>query len=119
MGKFGSFQSALLHHQPYSCYYHIVSSTELVPVDNMDSQQVLDAFQFQPSIETQANNQHIVDDQSSQKLTIEEIQEMRDKNIKGEMDAGAVIKKIVENSVTFEQKTEFAKAKYIKRKVKK
>jgi tRNA (adenine-N(1)-)-methyltransferase non-catalytic subunit len=39
--------------------------------------------------------------------------------MKGEVSSEAVIKALVENSKTFDQKTDFAKAKYIKKKEKK
>ena len=48
-----------------------------------------------------------------------DIEELKQKSTKGELSSDAVIKTLVENSKTFDQKTEFAKAKYIKKKEKK
>ncbi len=59
------------------------------------------------------DNRHLVDSTDSQKITEEDIVQMRsDPSISG----STIIKTIIQNSATFESKTSFSKAKYIKRK---
>eukprot|EP00741_Cyanophora_paradoxa_P007328 tig00001107_g7088.t1 len=60
------------------------------------------------------DNSTLVDDNSAQKLTQEEINKM-----KGEVDGAEIIKALVSNSATFQGKTEFSREKYIKKKTKK
>ena len=61
------------------------------------------------------DNRNIVDSSTHQKLSKEEIMSLR-----GEGKAGdEIIKQLVENSATFEDRTEFSKAKYLKKKKKK
>jgi len=61
------------------------------------------------------DNRDLKDTSSSQSLSYETIQEMRSSGTDGE----TLIKSLISNSATFQDKTEFSKAKYIKRKAKK
>eukprot|EP00002_Diphylleia_rotans_P017905 TRINITY_DN3473_c0_g2_i5.p1 TRINITY_DN3473_c0_g2~~TRINITY_DN3473_c0_g2_i5.p1 ORF type:complete len:175 (-),score=46.40 TRINITY_DN3473_c0_g2_i5:154-678(-) len=60
-------------------------------------------------------NQFIVDDNQSQKLTPEDIQRMKDEGTSG----AKIIQALVENSASFQSRTEFSREKYIRRKQKK
>lgn len=53
----------------------------------------------------------MVDDNKSQKLTADEIKKMKEKG-----NGDEIVKKLIENSSTFEQKTVYSKEKYVKRK---
>lgn len=65
-------------------------------------------------IETTVDNRDLKDDNTAQALTAEDINEM-----KGEKSGEEIIAALVESSATFAAKTEFSKAKYLKRKTKK
>ena len=59
------------------------------------------------------DNRDLVDSNDSQKMTLEELSQMKsDPSISG----SCIVKAIIENSSTFESKTSFSKAKYIKKK---
>ena len=67
-----------------------------------------------PSInsEQKNDNRNLVDNNKSQGLQFEEIEQMRQDGTHG----SAIVNKLIANSSTFDQKTEFSKAKYIKKK---
>jgi len=54
----------------------------------------------------------LLDDRANQKLSHEEILEMQRKGVEGQ----DIIKALVDNSASFQSKTEFSQAKYIKKK---
>ncbi|QDZ18556.1 non-catalytic subunit Trm6 of tRNA (Adenine(58)-N(1))-methyltransferase [Chloropicon primus] len=64
---------------------------------------------------TERNNANLVDDGTAQKLSHEEIEKLKSEGISG----GDLIEKLVENSATFEGKTEFSQEKYKRKKQKK
>mmetsp|Transcript_8504 Transcript_8504/g.25194 ORF Transcript_8504/g.25194 Transcript_8504/m.25194 type:complete len:512 (+) Transcript_8504:357-1892(+) len=64
------------------------------------------------SLEQKNDNRNLVDDNKSQKLQLQEIEQMRQDGTHG----SDIVEKLIENSATFDQKTEFSKAKYIKKK---
>ncbi len=68
-----------------------------------------------PAIEQANDNRDLVDDNRSQNLNHKELEKLVQKGIQG----SAIVSALVENSKTFDQKTEFSKAKYIARKQKK
>ncbi|KAE8751423.1 hypothetical protein FOCC_FOCC001998 [Frankliniella occidentalis] len=61
------------------------------------------------------DNRNIVDDGSSQKLSMEEIVSLRDEGLSSKEIVGTLI----ENSTTFQSKTEYSQQKYLKKKEKK
>eukprot|EP00033_Pygsuia_biforma_P002931 GCRY01003231.1.p1 GENE.GCRY01003231.1~~GCRY01003231.1.p1 ORF type:complete len:435 (-),score=43.90 GCRY01003231.1:111-1415(-) len=61
------------------------------------------------------DNRNFTDSNTAQSLTAEEIEKMRNEGTTGK----DIIGKLVEKSETFQQKSDYAKAKYIKRKQKK
>ncbi|XP_066907262.1 tRNA (adenine(58)-N(1))-methyltransferase non-catalytic subunit TRM6 [Halyomorpha halys] len=62
-----------------------------------------------------ADNRNITDDGSSQSLTSNDINEMRESGL----SAQVILEKIIENSKTFKEKTEYSQEKYLKKKEKK
>jgi len=58
------------------------------------------------------NNKELIDDNSAQQLTSEQIMEMKQKGIEGEK----IVQALVEGSVTFQKKTEFSQQKYLRKK---
>jgi tRNA (adenine-N(1)-)-methyltransferase non-catalytic subunit len=58
-----------------------------------------------------ANNSHLVDDNSSQKLSATQIQQL-----KHELSGKEVIQQLADNSATFAGKTEFSQQKWLKKK---
>ena len=61
------------------------------------------------------DNRDLVDNNLNQKLTQQEILAMQDTGASGE----TIIKALVQNSASYQSKTEFSKAKYLKKKAKK
>lgn len=61
------------------------------------------------------DNRNIVDDGSSQKLSMEEIVSLRDEGLSSK----AIVGTLIENSKTFHSKTEYSQQKYLKKKEKK
>jgi tRNA (adenine-N(1)-)-methyltransferase non-catalytic subunit len=58
------------------------------------------------------DNRSYTDTNSAQKLSVDELVELRDKGASGK----EIIQKLVENSKTWDSKTEFSKQKYLKKK---
>ncbi|KAJ3036030.1 cytosolic factor, phosphatidylinositol/phosphatidylcholine transfer protein [Rhizophlyctis rosea] len=114
MGKFGTFQVNDVIGKPFDIPMEVYDRGRARPVTNFTN---IEAFDIETD-ETN-NNRDIVDDRTSQQLSYTDIEELKKKSLKGDVDSETVIKKIVENSKTFEMKTEFSKAKYIKKKEKK
>lgn len=65
--------------------------------------------------ESGADNRNIVDDRSTQNLSAEEIQKLREEC----ESSSEIVGKLVENSKSFASKTEYSQEKYLKRKEKK
>lgn len=87
-----------------------------------DGEGLLPSFTLPQQPESDANaddttfppidNRHIVDNNKSQALRHQDLLQMREQGTEGSV----IVEKIVENSATFEQKTEYSKAKYIAKK---
>lgn len=65
------------------------------------------------------NNRLINDDQSAQSLTMENIMSLKSDLKEGKIESSQIVTELVNNSATYAQKTEFAQAKYIRKKEKK
>lgn len=63
-------------------------------------------------IEQVNDNRNLIDTNSSQTLQQSEVMKLRREGVHGKR----IVEKLIENSSTFEKKTEFSKAKYIKKK---
>uniref|UniRef100_UPI003AAF9180 tRNA (adenine(58)-N(1))-methyltransferase non-catalytic subunit TRM6 n=1 Tax=Centroberyx gerrardi TaxID=166262 RepID=UPI003AAF9180 len=95
--------------QLYSTTFEIVSGGSLQPQKPKNTESSSDAK------EAGTDNRNIVDDGKSQKLTRDDIETLKEEGLKGQ----EIIQKLIENSSTFRDKTEFAQEKYIKKKKKK
>ncbi|KAI9497190.1 Gcd10p family-domain-containing protein [Zychaea mexicana] len=112
LGKFGTFNSDKLIDKPFGLSYEIYDQKgNIQPVRNWALATV--------GMETNANNQNIVDNASVQKLSYQEVEKLKQEGLKGNMAHDEIIKKIIESHTEFDKKTEFSKAKYIQRKRKK
>ncbi|XP_069788524.1 tRNA (adenine(58)-N(1))-methyltransferase non-catalytic subunit TRM6 [Narcine bancroftii] len=65
--------------------------------------------------EAGVDNRNIIDDGKSQKLSRDDIEALKEQGLKGQV----IVQRLIENSTTFRDKTEFSQEKYIKRKKKK
>ncbi|KAJ1569913.1 tRNA (adenine(58)-N(1))-methyltransferase non-catalytic subunit trm6, partial [Nowakowskiella sp. JEL0078] len=111
LGKFGQFDVNELIGKIYEVPYEIYDGKKL---RRALLNSVLETMEIENSEGN--NNSKIFDDKSSQKLSHEDIEALKQGSLKGEVSSQSIIKTIVTNSTTFDLKTEFAKAKYIKRK---
>jgi tRNA (adenine-N(1)-)-methyltransferase non-catalytic subunit len=78
MGKFGSFESNELIGKYYSCPYEVYDLSKLRRLENAN---YLDIFNIDPTEETDANNQDLVDDSTRQKLTQADIEILKEKSL--------------------------------------
>ncbi|KAK0050136.1 tRNA (adenine(58)-N(1))-methyltransferase non-catalytic subunit TRM6 [Biomphalaria pfeifferi] len=69
----------------------------------------------QVASEPVVDNRNLLDSESNQKMRLEDIQKMKSDGLSGEK----IIEELVENSETFDSKTNFSQAKYLKKKKKK
>ena len=99
---------------PFGSAYQ-VNNEKLVKIDPRDLE--YDAFEkdCQGAAVEHKDNRSLVDNPDSQKLTRDDIEKLKDEGIKGQ----GVIEQIVENSATFQDKTVYSKAKYMKKKKRK
>ncbi|KAJ2007232.1 tRNA (adenine(58)-N(1))-methyltransferase non-catalytic subunit trm6 [Coemansia thaxteri] len=110
LGKFGSFKASELIGKAFGHTYEIekggsIATHTLAGFDNADI--------------TEANNQGIVDNPLSQKMTFEEIEHLKTMSLAGDVSAKEIIQSLTENNEAFDKKTEFSKSKYILRKQRK
>ncbi|CAG8578324.1 6217_t:CDS:10 [Funneliformis mosseae] len=103
LGKFGTFHSNDIIGRPFGHSYEIYDRDKVKVIKNVA---------FHEIDETSANNKEILDDPSKQKLSYQEIEKLKKQGLEGQ----DIIKKMVESHSAFDQKTEYSKAKYIKRK---
>ncbi|KAM9356141.1 tRNA (adenine(58)-N(1))-methyltransferase non-catalytic subunit TRM6 [Pholidichthys leucotaenia] len=93
----------------YGSAFEILSGGHLQPYKPKDTENPSDAK------EAGTDNRNIVDDGRSQKLTRDDIEALKEQGLKGQ----EIIQQLIDNSSTFEHKTEYAQHKYIKKKKKK
>ncbi|KAJ2377525.1 tRNA (adenine(58)-N(1))-methyltransferase non-catalytic subunit trm6 [Coemansia sp. RSA 2603] len=107
LGKFGSFSANALIGHTYGHTFEILQGGEIQP-------------HHQPGFDTaditSANNQTIVDDPRSQKLSFEEIERLKKQSLLGTVSSSEIISSLTANNEAFAHKTEFSKSKYIRRK---
>ncbi|KAJ1720485.1 tRNA (adenine(58)-N(1))-methyltransferase non-catalytic subunit trm6 [Coemansia erecta] len=107
LGKFGSFNANALIGHTFGHTFEIVQNGQIQP----HHQPGFDAADI-----TAANNQTIVDDPKSQKLSFEEIEGLKKQSLMGAVSASEIISSLTANNEAFAHKTEFSKSKYIRRK---
>jgi tRNA (adenine-N(1)-)-methyltransferase non-catalytic subunit len=119
LAKYGSFDGDALIGRPYHLCYEILKGGELVPFAPIENAQGgledgdIEELSALCHSDQQPTNDAFSDTNSSQQLSHAEIVQLRD--AKGK----AVISDLIQNSVTFDLKNSFSKAKYIQRKQKK
>ncbi|KAG2229072.1 hypothetical protein INT48_003286 [Thamnidium elegans] len=111
LGKFGTFESNKLIGKPFGLSYEILAQKELRPVGHVSKNTTIE--------ETTANNREIIDDATVQRLSHEEVIQLKEQGLQGKLATEEIIKKMVDSHSEFAKKTEFSKAKYIERKKKK
>uniref|UniRef100_A0A671U159 tRNA (adenine(58)-N(1))-methyltransferase non-catalytic subunit TRM6 n=1 Tax=Sparus aurata TaxID=8175 RepID=A0A671U159_SPAAU len=92
----------------YSTTFEIVSGA-------LQPQKLKNTDSFTDAKEAGTDNRNIVDDGKSQKLTRDDIEDLKEKGLEGQ----EIIQHLIDNSSTFKDKTEYAQDKYIKKKKKK
>ncbi|CAD8044625.1 unnamed protein product [Paramecium primaurelia] len=107
------FDIGVILHKQYNTFWKIDKSNTVVEItsdqfyDNADLDNQID----DANIEITKTNKDLFDFNDSQKLTQEEIIQL-----KQQKEGEEIVDEVIQNSKTFEQKTEFSKAKYLKRK---
>ncbi|RKP09184.1 adenine(58)-N(1)-methyltransferase non-catalytic subunit TRM6 [Thamnocephalis sphaerospora] len=108
LGKFGAFKADDVLGKPFGLSYEVVGKRKLRVVRRMD--------QDDAGYDSDANNREIGQDGTSQQLSQAEIEQMKRDGLEGSLASEMIIQKVAENNQSFEKKTEYSKAKYIKRK---
>ncbi|RIB22294.1 Gcd10p family-domain-containing protein [Gigaspora rosea] len=103
LGKFGTFHTNDIIGKPFGHSYEIYDRDKIKVIRNVAFYEVDDSG---------ANNQETIDDPSKQKLSYQDIEQLK----KDGMEGQDIIKKVIESHSSFDKKTEYSKAKYIKRK---
>ncbi|RDW92871.1 tRNA 1-methyladenosine methyltransferase subunit GCD10 [Aspergillus mulundensis] len=126
-GKFGSFPANQIIGRPLYVTYEILevpgnTRLRIVPAAELHAESLITEGEGDDDVEVNEEglpirtNQNTVDDASTQKLTLEEIEALKREST----DAGKdIIAKILESHSTIDQKTAFSLAKYTLRKQKK
>ncbi|KAI9601040.1 hypothetical protein H4Q26_000838 [Puccinia striiformis f. sp. tritici PST-130] len=130
LGKFGKFQTNELIDQPFGLTFDILEDGKLVRNEQinlaLELNPMLDELNSFESIKGMANgisnvedieatNEMIKESDGAQKLTNVEIEELKKSGLSGR----EIILRQIQQHSAFELKSEFSKAKYIKRKEKK
>ncbi|CAG8728519.1 1457_t:CDS:2, partial [Dentiscutata heterogama] len=105
LGKFGTFHTNDIIGKPFGHSYEIYDRDKIKVIRNV-------AFYEVDLDDSGANNQKTIDDPSKQKLSYQDIEQLK----KDGMEGQDIIKKVIESHSSFDKKTEYSKAKYIKRK---
>ncbi|KAG0239718.1 tRNA (adenine(58)-N(1))-methyltransferase non-catalytic subunit trm6 [Actinomortierella wolfii] len=111
LGKFGQFRANDIIGRAWGNTYEIYDRDNKLRIYHPDA--------FEEIEETDANNREITDDGSSQKLTLEEIHALKAEGLKGSLSSDEIIQKLKESNASFEKKTAYSQAKYVKKKEKK
>jgi len=101
--KFGTTFKMVSDHQNSKCFQLEVANE----IQNLEAMFM--------NGESGEDNRDLVDNENSQKLSKQEIIKMRDDGV----DGREIVEKLIENSETFQNKTKFSQAKFLKKKAKK
>jgi tRNA (adenine-N(1)-)-methyltransferase non-catalytic subunit len=93
---------------PYGSYFH-VSNSKLVPADPSENVFSLFGVEFD---DTERDNRELKFQSNAQSLKDSEIRQLKESGVGGR----EIVSKIVDNSATFNSKTELSQEKYLKRK---
>ncbi|KAF9998577.1 tRNA (adenine(58)-N(1))-methyltransferase non-catalytic subunit trm6, partial [Entomortierella chlamydospora] len=111
LGKFGTFKANDIIGRAWGHTYEIYDKDNKTRVYHLDEINEVE--------ETENNNREIIDDGSSQKLSLEEIKALKSEGLKGELTGEEIVNKLKESHATFEKKTAYSQAKYLQKKGKK
>ncbi|KAF9343484.1 tRNA (adenine(58)-N(1))-methyltransferase non-catalytic subunit trm6 [Mortierella sp. AD094] len=111
LGKFGTFKANDIIGRAWGNTYEIYDKDNKTRIYHLDEINEVE--------ETENNNREIVDDGSSQKLTLEQIKALKSEGLKGELTGEEIVNKLKESHATFEKKTAYSQAKYLQKKGKK
>ncbi|KAF9431609.1 tRNA (adenine(58)-N(1))-methyltransferase non-catalytic subunit trm6 [Entomortierella beljakovae] len=111
LGKFGSFKANDIIGRAWGNTYEIYDKDNKTRIYHLDEINEVE--------ETENNNREIVDDSSSQKLSLDEIKALKSEGLKGELTGEEIVKKIKESHTAFDKKTAYSQAKYLQKKGKK
>jgi tRNA (adenine-N(1)-)-methyltransferase non-catalytic subunit len=99
--------------QTFGITYEIINDNQIEPIDIDFSDDVL------PEAQEEFNNQELWDDNSAQKLSFTDIHAMKELASTGELKGTEIIETIKNNSTSFDKRSEFSKAKYLRKKKRK
>ncbi|KAI8353141.1 Gcd10p family-domain-containing protein [Mortierella sp. GBAus27b] len=111
LGKFGSFKANDIIGRAWGNSYEIY--------DKDNKTRVYHPEEINEIEETENNNREIVDDPTSQKLSLEDIKALKSEGLKGELTGEEIVNKLKESHATFDKKTAYSQAKYLQKKGKK
>lgn len=120
MGKFGSFNVEDVLGYPYGQAFEIASENNVVPIESLE-EGITDLAELDTDElinGSSTDNRLLVDEENVQKLTVEEIEQMKNK-IGGNEVAREIIQSMVKNHGSFDKKTAYSQEKYLDRKHKK
>lgn len=120
LGKFGNFKSSELFGKPFEVPFEILkdgsvaaeSTGEEFENDGKETMDLQSKIALDLEKAESVNNQYLNDSRNAQKLSFAEIEALKTSSLQ----RNELIKTLAENSATFDQKTEFSKLKYLKRK---
>ncbi|KAJ3031105.1 UNVERIFIED_CONTAM: tRNA (adenine(58)-N(1))-methyltransferase non-catalytic subunit trm6 [Siphonaria sp. JEL0065] len=118
LGKFGTFNASALIGQPFNAAYNIIANGEIESVNPSAAMEDLDE-EIDEDEAAERNNSNLKDREENQKVSKEEIDKMKLELQDGTIDAKDIIKTLVTNNSSHDQKTKFAQLKFIKRKARK
>jgi len=109
LGKFGSFQVDQLLGKPLSVPYLINGDV----VQPNPTNALFDDYELQ--VNDALNNKNISVD-GSQELSLNDIEHLKEESIAGNLSGKALIERLAGSNASFKEKTDYSKAKYLKRK---
>ncbi|KAH9824250.1 Gcd10p family-domain-containing protein [Melampsora americana] len=116
LGKFGTFESNELLGEPYGLTYEIEKSKLIKLIHQTDQSSTNTILMEKCNVEDiLATNENIKESDGAQRMTGEEIEELKRLGLSGR----EIIQRQISQHTAFELKSEFSKEKYIKRKEKK
>lgn len=120
MGKFGTFNVEDVLGYPYGQAFEIENENKVKPIESLDIG-ITDLAELDSDdliSGSSKDNRLLVDQGNVQKLTVEEIEEMKNK-IGGNEVAREIIQTMIKNHGSFDKKTAYSQEKYLDRKHKK
>lgn len=120
MGKFGTFNVEDVLGYPYGQAFEIENENKVKPIESLDMG-ITDLAELDSDdliSGSSKDNRLLVDRGNVQKLTVEEIEEMKNK-IGGNEVAREIIQTMIKNHGSFDKKTAYSQEKYLDRKHKK